>query len=134
MVFSVDLAFTLLLSPVPINLLLQTASNRLPGDDSSALRRLQGLGNGRDRGPDIAQLRRQYHGVLVLASLPNSVTYCSATRRATASLPPAVLIASATMRRPSAVALATSSICRALPSASLICRSLSAIDRLMVSC
>src|SRR5690554_7584740 len=69
MVFSVDLAFTLLLSPVPINLLLQTASNRLPGDDSSALRRLQGLGNGRDRGPDIAQLRRQYHGVVGLGQL-----------------------------------------------------------------
>src|SRR5690606_40976816 len=64
-----DLSFTLLLSPVPINLLLQTASNRLPGDDSSALRRLQGLGNGRDRGPDIAQLRRQYHGVVGLGQL-----------------------------------------------------------------
>mmetsp|Transcript_12829 Transcript_12829/g.27964 ORF Transcript_12829/g.27964 Transcript_12829/m.27964 type:complete len:220 (-) Transcript_12829:320-979(-) len=55
------------------------------------------------------------------ASLPNASTYCSATRRATASAPCRFAMASATSRSASAVASALSRIASACPFAVLIC-------------
>ena len=53
------------------------------------------------------------------ASLLNASTYCSATRKDTASVPPSFLIASATISIPFAVASATNKIASASPLARL---------------
>ncbi len=72
--------------------------------------------------------------LLVLANLPNSPMYCSATRRFTASEPPSSLMAEAISRIPFAVASATFSISAARPSASLIRFCFSPSERAIYSC
>ena len=72
--------------------------------------------------------------LLALASWPNWVMYCSATRSCTASNPPGASMDSATLRIPSAVAPAIARMASACPSASLICCCFLASEALMTCC